>query len=240
MKSQPRHAFTLIELLAVIAIVGVLTAITIPVLSSVRESASAARCGGNLRQLAAAGLLWVNDNGGRMPDARAWSYNEGVSNAAHLYQLNNYLNIRLAKNADWSRYESPMQCAAAAAERPPSVATHFGRTYAINTYATSTIHENGGFTQQRESAGYPQRINQIPKPSRLAFFMDGAVADGSGNYAANVNQSHVRSTASSPIRYVHGDAINVAYVDGHISRISRADMEASNATGDTPFWKFNQ
>ena len=65
MKS-PR-AFTLIELLTVIAIIGILAGILIPVVGRVRESARAAGCLANLRQLQAGILLFAQDNKNVLP-----------------------------------------------------------------------------------------------------------------------------------------------------------------------------
>lgn len=45
-----------------IAIIGILDAIIIPTVGRVRDSAHAARCGSNLRQLATAALLWQQAN----------------------------------------------------------------------------------------------------------------------------------------------------------------------------------
>ena len=60
-------AFTLIELLTVVAIVGILAAILIPVLASVRRSASKATMTSNLRQIGISVGLFSADNRGRMP-----------------------------------------------------------------------------------------------------------------------------------------------------------------------------
>ncbi|MDR1279374.1 MAG: prepilin-type N-terminal cleavage/methylation domain-containing protein [Opitutaceae bacterium] len=55
-------AFTLIELLTVIAIIGILAAILVPVSLSVRKAARQTRCSANLRQVAAAFLMWTSED----------------------------------------------------------------------------------------------------------------------------------------------------------------------------------
>jgi len=61
------RAFTLIELLVVIAIVGILAALIIAGLAKAREAAGIAKSSSQMRKMAAAALLWSNDNGGLMP-----------------------------------------------------------------------------------------------------------------------------------------------------------------------------
>lgn len=70
---HPQYAFTLIELLTVIAIIGVLAGIILPVVGRVRESARKAQCISNLRQIGNAMHLFANDNKGYLPVAISFS-----------------------------------------------------------------------------------------------------------------------------------------------------------------------
>ena len=55
-------AFTLVELLVVIGIIGVLTALLMPALSSARRAANTTQCASNLRQLATGWQMYANAN----------------------------------------------------------------------------------------------------------------------------------------------------------------------------------
>lgn len=65
--SKPRNAFTLVELLVVVAIIGIIIAIVLPTLSSARESSRAAVCAANLKSQGAALRAFLNDSDERLP-----------------------------------------------------------------------------------------------------------------------------------------------------------------------------
>ena len=65
------RAFTLTELLAVMAIIGVLASMILPALARSKTNAQNAACINNLRQLGIAIRLYSDDNGYMMPTAEA-------------------------------------------------------------------------------------------------------------------------------------------------------------------------
>lgn len=62
LRTRPRAAFTLIELLTVIAIIAILAAIIFPVFAAVRENARRGACISNLREISSAARLYELDN----------------------------------------------------------------------------------------------------------------------------------------------------------------------------------
>lgn len=64
---RPHAAFSLIELMVVIAIVAVLAGMLLPVVGMVRSQAHALRCGGQVRQCTLALLAYAGDNDGSTP-----------------------------------------------------------------------------------------------------------------------------------------------------------------------------
>ena len=65
---KARGAFSLVELLVVIGVIGILLALLLPVLHTVRESANTLKCMSNLRQIGFAIQLYANANVGKTPN----------------------------------------------------------------------------------------------------------------------------------------------------------------------------
>jgi prepilin-type N-terminal cleavage/methylation domain-containing protein len=78
-----RRAFTLIEMLVVVAIIAILAAMLIPAISRAKEGGRAARCASNLRQLQIATMNYSTDKGGLPPALSTCSqgYNEDGSSS---------------------------------------------------------------------------------------------------------------------------------------------------------------
>jgi len=67
-----RFAFTLVELLTVVAVIGVLVAMILPALSAARERAAVVRVCAELRQIGDALEGYAYENYDRFPPARTW------------------------------------------------------------------------------------------------------------------------------------------------------------------------
>ena len=65
--SAPRRAFTLIEILVVIAIIGILSALLFPVLSTARENGRKTACLSNMHQLGLAFQQYTQDSREKYP-----------------------------------------------------------------------------------------------------------------------------------------------------------------------------
>src|SRR5687768_2285234 len=68
--SPARRAFTLVELLVVIGIIGILISILLPVVGNVRKQAAAAQCASNMRQIATGWLMYTQAHNGNSPPGR--------------------------------------------------------------------------------------------------------------------------------------------------------------------------
>jgi prepilin-type N-terminal cleavage/methylation domain-containing protein/prepilin-type processing-associated H-X9-DG protein len=193
-------AFTLIELLTVIAVIGILAAILIPVVGKVRDSARRAACASNLRQIGQAMHLYHDDHG-HFPNQNDGSYvtlagqrgsgagpGGSYTTPADRRPLNPYLGV--ADHPD----------AVVEITRCPSDNVMWeasGSSYAYGNIYEYLVRQPGG-------AGVP--LEQIQNPSRVLM-------------AYEVNAALMARGQNAPAQYDfhERERYNVVYADGHVS-----------------------
>ncbi|TVR48505.1 MAG: prepilin-type N-terminal cleavage/methylation domain-containing protein [Puniceicoccaceae bacterium] len=145
----PHRAFTLIELLTVIAIIGILAAILIPVVGKVRTTARRTQGVSNLRQLTLAGLAYAEDNRGR------WFTNTTVDDVFYAEVLSDYI-ARTGNTIRHDLFFDPM------IPMPPNrIPLHFA---AIGIYFSELMWQ-----QDMQPFNV---LSNLPNPSHTVFFAD--------------------------------------------------------------------
>jgi prepilin-type processing-associated H-X9-DG protein/prepilin-type N-terminal cleavage/methylation domain-containing protein len=187
-------AFTLVELLATIAIIGVLAALSIVAVQSVRESARNTQCVNNLRQIGVAARLWSGDNKGKIvPVFNPGDNNNPLSEALWPSLLAPYVGYKLPLPAIESA--EVFIC--------PSIPGRFG--YGYNYTYLSYIQKTAGIEQWA-------LYNEIARPSRTVMIMDSG-ENGWKPYARRPEGSQ----KDYIVDFRHKGSANVLWIDGHVS-----------------------
>jgi len=205
---RPRRAFTLIELLTVIAIIGVLAGILIPVVGKVRRNARLASSASNLRQIGNAMFLYAGDNRDRLPGA-------GQNTVFIIDSTLELSNNNRLMHRDLSRYLGDR----AEVWRSPADEAfyHIYHNGTATSYAHAlgdfVVNEGGGTTFSTPSRTLTefQRMSDRP-PSRRPIF---AEADWEIALPATTNAS------GAPVN----DRFNVCFLDGHVARYLRTTTQ---------------
>lgn len=167
MNTAPRRfhnaAFTLIELLTVIAIIGILAAIIIPVVGRVRATARAAQCKSNLRQLGVATHLYVTDNRGVFPPGDFKPYT---------YYLERYLTPREGNDSVKNQGSVVDECPS----RAIRIEGKITRSYSANPFAFVRGPEATTSSGQPRNET-PVRPDSLDRSTEIILFADAMQRD---------------------------------------------------------------
>jgi prepilin-type N-terminal cleavage/methylation domain-containing protein/prepilin-type processing-associated H-X9-DG protein len=213
MRLKRASAFTLIELLTVIAIIAILASILIPVVSSVRASARSAVCVSNLRQIHMGFMLYAEDNDGRLPygnNINVIPFTDGIQNVRWNGAIFPYIiDIRNMTSAQRAPYLW---------EFSPNVATVFN--------CPETGPDHNGYNYKANLRVTPQGVRR-----RISMFESTVVlaADGGGSGGpANdfkINPANARDLfASNGVSFRHNDSANVVFMGGNVSSVKRDEL----------------
>ncbi len=203
--------FTLTELLTVIAIIGVLAAIIIPVVGKVRTSARSSQCVSNLRQTYMGYVLHVNEERrGIIPIAY------GGGSWIDTYANNLEIGLKATVGCQVQRDNKAEIWAASAWHN----ARLYHRTYSINL----ALNMVGPGPTRVE-----RHLSSFAFPSRTVLLSDGNNTDAGGN--ANYYNSVIQPGRNPEA--VHNDRANLVFLDGHVES-RRASEIPTYSQANTP------
>jgi prepilin-type N-terminal cleavage/methylation domain-containing protein/prepilin-type processing-associated H-X9-DG protein len=206
-------AFTLVELLTVIAIVGVLAAISAAGVDKVRGKARQAGCISNLRQIGAAWHLYLADNNGAFPAFNTYQmYYWGGADGTWKGPL--------AKNRPLFPYISDMkvfQCPSDVAGGGRDAFHKLsGNCYVMANSNQRGILSNGPATNRVPISGV---YLQLQKPSKTILVFEQPVRSSEPGYKSNPTASYNRSN------WHPNDVSNILMADGHVETFERAFLD---------------
>lgn len=237
-RRRPPTAFTLIELLTVIAIIGILAAILIPVVGAVRENARGAQCASNVRQMLSGLYLYAEEHGGRFPAPQDSELQEGPfgipqgENTWHAYiaEYCGFENVSkmFREGITWrSNTSQPtvFNCPSTLLEIAPLPGKEsVGRldpwySYGLNYDLPQRL------TGRDRRSGATIQVHQVREPSRTMAIME--TSDWSAGYSREIGNGY----AMIP----HGDGANIGFYDGSVQRMSGTEL--MDIPADEVFWR---
>lgn len=217
---RPSHAFTLIELMVVIAIIGILASLLLPALSRAKEKARQAACLNNLKQLTTGMALYHGDfedvyptpgsrlsYGPQPEDWIWWQYGRDIQKSSIVRYVDRF-NPKI--------FTCPADSEGRALQSEGFIANDPYRYSYTLTSHDLTNGVNPGLstiiTQTREV--YPFKNSQVLNPSRKIMLVeeDRKTMD-------DPRWIPFRSTPSL-VAERHGKKGNAAFVDGHIESVT--------------------
>lgn len=222
-KRHPESGYTLIELLTVIAIIGILAAILIPVVGAARATARDALCQSRLRTLSQTVQLFALDHNEKIPQG---------FNTQHWYwweDINAYMDIP-KPNVSTAQHRCPSGWAAGEYGDDVLIAKWANMDYGMRWTGTD-------FNSRLVS------LSQIADHSRYVVFLDALHASpmAPGNTAiftpprfARMYNNVAGAGLLDELVFRHGGRANVVHLDGSIGSFRNQDI--IDAGGPIPFW----
>jgi len=220
------RAFTLVELLVVIAVVAVLAGMLLPGVVRSKSTAKRAVCLNNLRQICIACQIYVEGNREYYPVAYTNAVENGVS-VAYAWDITTVLAspVRVRPGLLWEGQgtEKIQECPAYRGRGNWVVEAHTGYNY-------NTSYIGHG---QFESIPWPAKAGAVLQPTRTVLFGDGEYGGGANKFMRapwpNPGDETFRGRWAGTQGFRHSGLSNAGFCDGHVE--SLRDRHTLNADG---------
>ncbi|WP_052362075.1 type II secretion system protein [Geminisphaera colitermitum] len=206
--------FTLIELLTVIAIIGILSAITLGAIGQVRSLAKQTKCAATLRGFGIGIQLYTNDHNGRLPGPTGWSQASSVAKGHYglLAHVAPYLSYELTGK---ELYADSFICAAIG--KDPERKYHFTANQALSNEEAEPTGTwvspwgDTGATSGNERRTSPMDLVELA--GYLPLSRQWAICD---RYASKRPRHALNVSALTQSPPSHRNKLNVLYFDWHV------------------------
>ncbi|HVU27719.1 MAG TPA: DUF1559 domain-containing protein [Verrucomicrobiae bacterium] len=225
-----REAFTLIELLTVISIIGILSALVLPALTSAREKARGVLCMNNTKQLTLAWQLYADDHEQYLP------YNLGSNNGKGISTVQTNLNwvdgvmtwglepdntnveklahsgLGVYVSRAFNAYRCPSDHALSSIQRQAGWTARV-RSYSMNAMVGDAgLASTGGYNVNNPYYRQFFKMTTIPKPVEIFVFLDEHPDSIDDGYF--VNRAYYPEWIDLPASY-HNRGTAFSFADGH-------------------------
>lgn len=233
-----RKAFTLLELLIVIALTGILSALIVPMAKGSMTAAKSSKCASNLKRLAEAVLQYAADNDGKIPASIAIPGVAGAKDGTWKESLAPYVTVPQGGFAGDSIFFCPEG-------RSPRDWSNSASDYTCNDRADAAS-TTGVFVQQAwGTSGGNVRLQQIVHPGKVILFADSFVnsdvrrSGGWGVFLSRLGTATYLGGSTLPVQglaprhgYVKsplGGKFNASFCDGHVESFDWKDPRFQDA-----------